>query len=102
MFMTPKQVDAIAAYFSNTAVIAVYLFGSYARGDADERSDVDLLVETDCASRAWLDVALARRELSERLGLPVDLFEQHKIRKYARAGVWHDRLLIYERPSRQH
>ena len=25
---------------------AVYLFGSYARGDADENSDIDLLVDT--------------------------------------------------------
>lgn len=40
-----KQV--VADYFKDKPVKRVYLFGSYARGDADENSDVDLLVDLD-------------------------------------------------------
>lgn len=33
---------------------SVYLFGSYARGDADEESDIDLLVEpSDLTNSSW-------------------------------------------------
>lgn len=35
----------VTDYFKDKPVKRVYLFGSYARGDADENSDVDLLVE---------------------------------------------------------
>ena len=34
-------------YFKDKPVNKVYLFGSYARGDAGEDSDVDLIVEID-------------------------------------------------------
>jgi predicted nucleotidyltransferase len=40
-----KQV--ITSFFSKKPVKKVWLFGSYARGDADENSDVDVLVAID-------------------------------------------------------
>lgn len=54
------------------------LFGSYARGEPQPESDVDLLVEVD-PSIGLRFVTLAN-DLEGLLGLPVDLVSQRAIR----------------------
>jgi predicted nucleotidyltransferase len=48
------------------------VFGSVARGEETEASDVDLLVDTD-PGRSLLDQVRLRRELGELLGVDVDV-----------------------------
>ncbi|HEY8868136.1 MAG TPA: nucleotidyltransferase domain-containing protein [Candidatus Limnocylindrales bacterium] len=50
----------------------VRLFGSVARHDETDRSDVDLLVDME-PNRSLLDQVRLRRALSELLGVQVDL-----------------------------
>ena len=50
----------------------VYLFGSLARGDDTEASDVDLLVEFD-DSGSLFDLLHIEDELGQLLGVPVDV-----------------------------
>lgn len=50
----------------------VRVFGSVARGEAGEESDVDFLVELD-QGRSLLDHAALKVELEELLGRPVDV-----------------------------
>jgi predicted nucleotidyltransferase len=50
----------------------VFLFGSYARGEATPRSDVDLLVVEDKPAIGWLRETSAIRRLLN-FGKPVDL-----------------------------
>jgi hypothetical protein len=46
--LTTEQIrKTVSEYFKDKPVKKVYLFGSYARGEADEESDVDLLVDLD-------------------------------------------------------
>ncbi len=50
--LTTKQIkQTVSEYFKDKPVKKVYLFGSYARGEADENSDVDLLVDLDYEKR---------------------------------------------------
>lgn len=52
----------------------LYLFGSVARGESKESSDVDILVEFAPQARVGLfQFVRLRRELSELLGCEVDL-----------------------------
>lgn len=48
------------------------LFGSVARGEADEASDIDLLVEMD-PGRSLFDMGALLMELKELLGVEVDV-----------------------------
>jgi len=48
------------------------VFGSYARGEADDRSDLDILVEFERAPTLWEFIRL-ERELGDKLGVRVDL-----------------------------
>jgi len=42
--LTVQQIkDTVTDYFKDKPVKSVYLFGSYARGDAEENSDIDIL-----------------------------------------------------------
>jgi len=54
------------------------LFGSYARGEAQSDSDVDLLVEVD-PSIGLRFVTLAE-DLEQLLGLPVDLVSERALK----------------------
>ncbi len=50
----------------------VRVFGSFARGEADEKSDIDFLVEME-PGRSLFDVGGLQYELQQLLGRPVDV-----------------------------
>jgi predicted nucleotidyltransferase len=57
------------------------LFGSYAREEADEQSDLDILVEFEPGAQIGLfEFARLRRRLCELLGREVDLVTRDAIR----------------------
>jgi len=56
------------------------VFGSYARGDQTERSDVDVLVAVDDAMGLFALAGL-QQELSDALGLKVDLVMKDALRR---------------------
>lgn len=58
----------------------IYLFGSYARGEADENSDVDFLVFGGNDFKRVMILALAE-ELRSVLKKDVDVFEINEINK---------------------
>jgi hypothetical protein len=64
----------------------VRVFGSVARGDADEHSDIDLLVEFD-TERSLLDHAGLWLELQELLGVKVDVVSERGLKARIRERV---------------
>ena len=64
---------------------AVYIFGSYARGEATEDSDVDVLFKRECSKIHGLIMGALYEDLRESLSKELDLLteealEQHDIR----------------------
>ncbi|MEA2045200.1 MAG: nucleotidyltransferase family protein [Euryarchaeota archaeon] len=75
--------------FSITAkhgVRNVRIFGSVVRGEADEESDVDLLVEPD-PGFTLLDHSAMIRELESLLGRKVDVVSERGLRERIRDRV---------------
>ncbi len=90
----------IADYFKTQPVLKAWLFGSFARGEQCEESDVDILVEFDHSSPIGL-FAYARmhRELEEQLGRKVDLVENSTLRPAVAETAFCDMKIIYERTN---
>lgn len=49
------------------------LFGSRARGDARQDSDIDLMIEVDDPRFSLIDLVGIQQDLSEEIGLPVQV-----------------------------
>jgi predicted nucleotidyltransferase len=64
----------------------VIVFGSVARGDADERSDVDFLVDFD-DGRSLLDPVRLQRELRRLFGVEVDVVTEAELRPRNRQSI---------------
>jgi predicted nucleotidyltransferase len=62
------------------------VFGSVARGEADEQSDIDLLVEFE-PNRSLLDHAGLWVELQELLGVKVDVVSERGLKPRIRQRV---------------
>lgn len=65
------------------------VFGSVARGEADERSDIDLLVQME-PGRSLLDHAALWLELEKLLGRGVDVVSEKGLRPRVREHVLRD------------
>ncbi len=64
----------------------VRVFGSVARGEADEQSDIDFLIDME-PKRSLLDLAGLLVELEELLGCKVDVVPEDSLRKRIKARV---------------
>ncbi len=70
--------NIVARVASNYQIVSVYLFGSYARGEATENSDLDFIVEWKEGTRRTLIYAFAE-DLQIAFGKEVDVFEIHEL-----------------------
>ena len=64
----------------------VRIFGSVARGEADESSDFDFLVDME-PGRSLLDLGGLLMDLQDLLGCPVDVVTERGLRKRIRDQV---------------
>ena len=72
----------------------VGVFGSFARGEANEASDVDLLVRFN-EPKSLLDVIGLEQELSEILGRQVEVVTERALHPYLKTQVMRDLTVIY-------
>ena len=97
--LTIQQIQKVVTdYFKDKPVTKVYLFGSYARGEATESSDVDLLVEYDDKKKkiSLFDTIRYKLGLEDELQLPVELIEEKVVYHRFLPYVQQDKIKIYE------
>lgn len=78
-------------------VLRAYLFGSQARNESDDNSDVDILVELDYSKPIGLLFVRMQLELEELLKRKVDLLSSKGMSKHIQPFVEQDKILIYEK-----
>jgi hypothetical protein len=81
-----KKRDEIIRTAAKHGARNIRIFGSVSRGEADEQSDIDLLVEMD-PGRSLLDHAALWLELQEILGRRVDVISDRGIKPRIRERV---------------
>lgn len=72
----------------------IYLFGSYARGDANPDSDIDLRI--DKGSIRGLQLGGLAADLEEAFGMPVDLIPTGSLDSKFLRSISDDEVLLYE------
>lgn len=64
----------------------IRIFGSVARGEADESSDIDLLVDLE-EGRNLLDLGGLWQELNEVLGIKTEVFTEKTLKSKIKAKI---------------
>lgn len=83
-------------------MIRAYLFGSVARGEADEQSDIDVLVELDYdnGGASWDNWCDMQDDLQALFQKKVDLVSANGLSKFIGPHIHAGKKLIYERCNR--
>ena len=74
-----------------------YLFGSYVRGEANEQSDVDILIELDYSQSIGLTFVEMQFDLQDILSRKVDLVSERGLSKFIKPFIEKEKELIYAR-----
>ena len=97
MFLSQENINFIRQYFATKPVCKAYLFGSFARGEADDKSDVDLLLELDLNKKIGWDFFDFKIDLENKLSRKVDLITLDGLSPLISSKIHHDKKLIYEK-----
>ncbi len=92
----PFDVKRLIEICRQNDVSKIGLFGSMARGEANENSDIDLLVEFSRRGISLWDVIGLEHQLAEALGRKVDLVTEGSLSPYLRDRILADLQVIYE------
>lgn len=92
------DVGALAEICARNDIGRLRVFGSYARGDANERSDVDLIADVT-KRMTLLDLVRIEEEFAEKLGRKVDLLTEGSLSPYLRDRILGEARVVYERAA---
>jgi predicted nucleotidyltransferase len=97
MKLSESQIQILQNFFQDKPVKKVYVFGSYARGDADENSDIDLLIDWDYSQAIGLKYFRYLRELTDIFKKKVDFVSEGWVSKGIVSFINKDKVLVYEK-----
>jgi hypothetical protein len=94
--ITDSQKRLILEHIKPINPLRVVIFGSFARGENHEKSDLDLLVHLNYSfPTSLLDIAHVSQSLSDALGMHVDIVTEKSLSPYLKPYVEKDLIYIY-------
>jgi uncharacterized protein len=95
MKLSSSELNQIRTFFADKPVKKVYLFGSYARGEADSNSDIDLLIDWDYSKHIGWNYAGWWEEIKEILKKDIDFVSIDYVAPCIEEYINNDKILIY-------
>ena len=86
-----KRADEVRQF----GATSLYLFGSAARGEAREDSDVDLFVDYDPERFGFVELVRLRERLSQVLGHPADLTTREGLHPLLRPAIEAEAIKVF-------
>ena len=87
--------EKIISKLKKHGVKSISIFGSYLRGEETAKSDIDLLVEFN-EVKSIFDLVGIELEISEELGIKVDLITKDSVSPYLIDTIMNEAKLIFE------
>lgn len=97
MRLTEQQIDSLRTFFQHKPVLNAWVFGSFARDEATDESDIDLLVELDYHPGISSEYVKMMWQVEELMSRKVDLVTLKGLSPFVKPYVDKDKRLIYER-----
>lgn len=97
MILNAETKNILSRYFETQPVLKAFLFGSFARGEANASSDIDILVELDHTKPVGLKFVSMQLELQDLLQSKVDLVSSNGVSKYILPIIESEMQLLYAR-----
>lgn len=95
MNLDNSKIEKIKDYFKSKPVLNAWLFGSYVRGEADENSDIDLMIDLDYSQKIGLRFISMKLDLESLLNVSVDLVSSQAVSEYIKPSIDSEKQLIY-------
>ena len=87
-------IKAIVDYLKQYKVIEIGVFGSFARDEMTDKSDIDILVEYSRGTTI-LDIVKMKQELYELIGIKIDIVSKRAVRKRIMENIQTDLQTVY-------
>ena len=87
-------IKTIVDYLKQYKVIEIGIFGSFARNEMTDKSDIDILVEYSRGTTI-LDIVKMKQELNELIGRKIDLVSKRAVRKRIMENILTDLQTVY-------
>ena len=91
-----KMIQKLIQILKKHGVKKIEIFGSYARGEAREGSDLDVVVEFE-ERKSLLELVGIEQELEEQLGIKIDLLTEAFISPYLIGRIKKESRVVFER-----
>ena len=96
--MNPVIVDKLKTFFPTYPVEKAWIFGSYARGEETNKSDLDILVRfNENATISLFDYVRIMDKIEKLLHKKIDMLSEGGVMAFAKKSIDDDKILIYER-----
>lgn len=92
------QQDSLKTMYKKHGITYLGLFGSYARGEENTESDIDLLIDFDeNETKSLFDIADIKIQLEDTLNKKVDLALRGQLKKILEPYIMKDLVTLYEK-----
>jgi len=99
--MNTAIVHKLSQYFASQPIEKAWIFGSYARSEENNGSDIDILVHFSSETKVTLfKYVHIINDLQRLTGKKIDLVEEGQLMKFAEISAEQDKILIYERKAK--